>query len=124
MTQLWKLGMCGMSGDGTAEQTVQPRRCIGLRLAVPVRCLGDVHACRLRHAGDGQLPCEECLQRPHEELGERDGRNAWVVGLRMGPCLWQSRNSKKWLHRNRRILWHRLLHDGCYHRRHLTSGIV
>ena len=32
---------------------------------------GDVHARGLRNAGDRLLPSQECLQRPHEELGER-----------------------------------------------------
>ena len=38
---------------------------------VPLRCPGDVHACRLRHVGDWVLPCQERIQRSDEELGER-----------------------------------------------------
>ena len=41
----------------------------GFSLVVSLWSPRDVHARRLRHAGDGLLPGEERLQRPDEELG-------------------------------------------------------
>ena len=64
------LGRNCKPGPIVEEYAVQPGRCDGLRLAVPLRFSCHVHACWLRNVGDRQLPRKERIQRSHEELGQ------------------------------------------------------
>ena len=93
----------------------------GFRLACPLWSFGDVHACGLRHVGDGMLPCQERLQRFDEELGECVLWNLGLVEHWLGSGLW--RTEWQWLHWNRRFLWLWLLHKGQGQRSDHTRGM-
>ena len=81
---LW--GKC-KPGRIAEEHAVQPGRCDGLRLAVPLRFSRHVHACWLRNAGDRQLPRKERIQRFDEELGQCCLLSQWESFQLLAQCI-------------------------------------